>query len=183
MAATKKSKTKKAVDMTLSIGDRVRVVSATIFDNRGNLSDLLATGTITKVNPMPGWDYEVTFNGELSLDGRDKIKSRLYNKHQISKAFKDLTAPDRMEDEISEAFYRVSDAIRRYNGAVGHIEDINNRMQRCRKPEDIADLHCDRLDYLERIPVLEQEVKDAKKHLAVTIRLLIAGDLDDTASV
>lgn len=42
MAATKKSKTKKTVDMTLSIGDCVRVVSATIFDNKGNLSDLLA---------------------------------------------------------------------------------------------------------------------------------------------
>ena len=76
MATKKKTNPTPVIDMTPSLGDHVSVVAATIFDNAGNLSDVLATGVVTKTNPEPGWDYEVTFDGILSLDGRGDIKSR-----------------------------------------------------------------------------------------------------------
>ena len=183
MAAKKKTKNKQFTDMTLSIGDHVIVVTATIFDNSGKLSDLLATGTITKVDPTPGWDYEVTFDGELSLDGRDKIKSRLYNRHQIAKAFNNSAKPVEMESEIYNALRREDKAIHDYNHAVGCIDAIFRRMQSSNIPEYIAELNCERLSYLAKIPKLEQEVKDARKQIAGAIRSLLAENLDDKTSV
>ena len=183
MATKKKTKNTQSMDMTLSIGDRVSIVSATIFDNNGKLSDLLATGTITKVDPVPGWDYEVTFDGELSLDGRDKMKSRLYNRHQIIKAFDDSDHPVKMESEIYNALRREDRAINNYNDVVGCINSAIRRMQSSTNPEYIAALNSDRLRYLAEIPKLEQEIKDARKEIADMIRSLLAENPDDKTSV
>lgn len=183
MAAKKKTKNKQSMDMTLSIGDRVSVVSATIFDSNGKLSDLLATGTITKVDPVPGWDYEVAFDGELSLDGRDKIKSRLYNRHQIIKAFDVSAKPVEMESEIYNALRREDKAIHNYNHVVGCIDSIVKRMQSSNDPEYIRVLNHERLDSLAEITALEQEIKDARKQIADVIRSLLAENPDDKTSV
>lgn len=181
MTTKKKTSPTPVIDMTPSLGDRVSVVSATIFDSSGKSSDLLATGTITKTDPLPGWDYEVTFDGELSLVGRDKIKSRLYNKHQIAKSCGSI--PAKIEYGVYHALTREYDAINKYNQVVNCAETICKRMQRAPTIELIIELNSEKLHFLDQLPELKQEVEDARKGLADAMRLLFFENPDDKTPV
>lgn len=181
--AKRKSQSKQSINMTLSVGDRVTIASATIFDSAGKSSDMLATGSITKVDPMSGWDYEVTFDQELSLDGREAIKSRLYNRHQLIKEFDSPIKFARGVSELGSALRFEDQMIYDYNRAVSCFEDICDRMKKSKDPERIAELNLKRLEILTEISQLEQGIKDARKCLANVIRKLLAEYPDDNTSV
>ena len=181
--AKRKSQSKQSINMTLSVGDRVTIASATIFDSTGTSSDMLATGSITKVDPMSGWDYEVTFDQELSLGGREAIKSRLYNRHQLIKEFDSSIKFAREESELGSAIRFEDRMTYDYNCAVRYFEDICDRMKKSKDPERIAELNIKRLEVLTEISQLEQGIKDARKSLVNVIRKLLAECPDDKTPV
>lgn len=177
--ATKKKKTSSATDLLPSLGDSVIVISATIFDNSETLSDLLATGVVTAVNPAAGWDYEVTFSGELSLKGREKIKSRLYNKHQIAKNTNMSSIPNVMNSGIYEALNEESAAIYDYNQTIRCLKDLTSRIASEKRPERLADMIAQRERCVLALVDKEKRAKDARKRLAEEIRLLLVENPDD----
>ena len=183
MATKKKSKTGTAIDMTLSIGNSVSVVSSTIFDHKGELSDLLATGTITKVNPEPGWDYEVTFDGVLSLEGRPPMQSRLYNKHQIVKAVKVSEVPTKIDNGLYDALRDEVDAVRDYNYMVMQIKELCTRITKCTVADRLAELYAQRDNLLSSLPAAGAKIKRARRQLADAIRSLLGEETGNQTDV
>ena len=181
MAARKKSKASgNIVDTAPVLGDSVTIVSATIFDNAGNLSDLLASGKISKINPEPGWDYEVTFDGVLSLDGREPMKSRLYNKHQIIKDAK-FSIPSKASTCLYEAINEEFSAVREYNYFVEDIRDVCKQIAGCTLPDKLQALYLRRNRLMKSISEKSDLVKKARAALAaVILQLLDENSYDKT---
>ena len=171
MATKKKIKAEKTE--RLNVGDKVTVVAPTIFDIKGRLSDLLMTGVITKTNPMDGWDYEVEFVGELTLDGKQPVKRRLYMEHQIA-----TTSFERgvstFDDDLYSSIVEYHRAVNNYNEAV----TIINRMYKSMSGMSSASLIESRLNSIKEqsdmIPALKEALVDRRRKLAVSIRTLLS---------
>ena len=179
---------KKSAEVALSIapklGDSVRVITPTIFDNARKLSDLLITGTVTKVNPEPGWDYEVTFNGTLSLDGRGDIKTRFYNIHQISKMANNkmqMEVPKEMGRGIYDVIMDTARAADYYNHIIRQINEIDKRIQNSLSNTNaLIGLCYDRDCLMTKLPQALEQVNTSRAALAAELRALFAEHCETT---
>lgn len=172
--AKKKNVTVSVSSVTPDVGDKVIVISPTILDDGGKLSDLSATGTITKLAPAPGWDYEVTFDGILSLDGRENIKTRFYNDHQIVKLYQQPQHITKIEEfGVFEMMRRVAAAINEYNYVIDSIKNIESRIPRMRKPEDLLSCYQDLDKLYSKLPRIAEQINCYKSKVAFEIRSLL----------
>lgn len=172
--AKKKNVTVSVSSVAPDVGDKVIVISPTILDDGGKLSDLSATGTITKLDPAPGWDYEVTFDGILSLDGRENIKTRFYNDHQIVKLYQQPQHITKIDEfGVFEMMRRVSAAINEYNHIIDNIKNIESHIPRMRKPEDLLCCYQDLDKLYSKLPRIAEQINGYKSKVASEIRSLL----------